>query len=565
MPIGSEPPNTTQATAIEIKPASVSSANWKYNQPTSWYPYGDVYPPPAGGGPPPIYTELWYKFKPGVSFIPRTSPTVFSVVVKNIGSFVFHPPYSHASVATVYNASNSVIVSGKVVQFNTGINGNDWYYIKVVTPPHVDIAQCFITIEFVEMPVYPIKVGAILVQDNVMDAPIVALPTDGAANNQLYTPKTMLIAEPNHSLGGTAAGDILITGETCIADVRANGISVRDKNYVLVGSPAIGNQIYYIKANANRRNFWVSYVNAPNNICRAVEADGSLGIPYFFADPVIHMCAFDYRWLFYHTVGSNAIKMHDLVNNVVMPDLVPTPSPYIGEILDILASPRGTVIVNYSRPVGSQSFQHTIREYHIPGGFKVSEWNFASNFYGGRINYGEDFSHIYAWTIESSIAFPPVTNTQNTSFFRKIRLADGVIVYTRGFHSFRNSALIDDQILYANNSMDVTIPQRFGAAGGSSDLNFWVSPIQVDGGTGIAPPPWGLIPPESEYPPGTPQPPFVFPPTGPPPVGPPQPIGGGIMVLDPDNITRHDVYYGVNEQEIVDGIPVTIRTAFIGD
>jgi len=563
MAIGFKPPNTVQAGAIEIIPVSNSSANWKYNQYTSWYEFGDVYPPPAGGGPPPEYFELWYKFKPGTSFTPRSTPTIFSVVVKNIGTVTFHPDYNFASVVTIYNASNSVIVTGKVVQFNTGINGNDWYYIKVVTPPHTDIAQCSITIEFTELPIYPIKIGAILVQDNVLDAPIVALPTDGNAANQLYTPKTMLIAEPNHSLGGTAAGDILITGETCIADVRAGGVTIRDKNYVYMSSPAIGNQIYYIKANANRQNFWVSYVNAPYNICRAIEKDGSLGIPYFFADPVIHMCAFDHRWLFYHTVGNNAIKMHDLVNNVVMPDLVPTPSPYIGEILDILCTNRGTVIVNYSRPVGSETYQHTIREYHIPAGFKVSEWNFGSNFYGGRINYGEDFNHIYVWTHQTSFNIP---GPNSISFFSKIRITDGIILYTRGFQHFKNSALIHDKILYANNSIAVTIPQRFGSAGGSSDLNFWVSPIQVNGGTGLLPPPWGLIPPDEQFPPYTPEPPFIFPPIGPPvlPI-PSSEVGGGIIRIDPDNIVRHDVYYGIDNTLRNQAIPAIIRTAFIGD
>jgi hypothetical protein len=255
--------------------------------------------------------------------------------------------------------------------------------------------------------------------------------------------------------------------------------------------------------------------------------------------------------------------------------------------------PDTNVLVGYNNTITPTTY--TVRRYDAVTGAVVRDYVFTSNGAFNRINYGESIDVFYIWTHEAS----------GVSTLRKVNLASGVVQLTTNYREYEAGRLILDQEMYnADGSPGVPIQQ----SGFTNKFNFWINPAYVVA-SGITADRGGLLnvppspPPDDEYyPPVITFPPIV-PPTYPtlpnevpppggvyvPPEVPPYPgypwlpappgstpippavtalplkIGGGLIILDPANTTRHDVYLDEQGKELPVAVKVVIRTSLLGD
>lgn len=574
---GSVPPlNSTKAGAIEIDNSSfwtIVSNTRSIQQATSYYPYYDQIPPPPEEpqpGPPPIFFDLWYKFKYGTSFPASQFPvTVLTATAWNVGGPTrtipppnpVRPGYPNASVITVYDEADNVIITGKRVMFTA--DKNQYYYIKIVTPPSLSYSNA---VKFQLTEIFPsaIRKGTIYVQESNTNYPITALPTGYNYQNA----RNFIFPRSGHSLGG-GAGDILPNGVSCIMDYIAGGVSVYPKNFhpIIATFPLTGG-IHNIKRDGAGNSFWISYSNAGVGVVRQIKVDeiiwegdihtgnytATLGPPLGITAPVDRLCARNNDVLYYVLVGSYAVKRWNVITNTAVPDLTGE-RPDLGIITDVLVLPNSNVAVSYTSGAGLK-----IAVYDGVTGVMNLVFEYDSSDIYNRMNYSEDPTDVYIWTHETS----------GQSVFRKIRLTDGVVTRTTRTKDFQAGVYIKDTDLYDTDGTILYPIQEFGAP---YLYNFFIATVSHGAGLYYPPSP----PPDDEfYPPVLqPLPPYEFPPSEQPSVpGQPPPVitppvdpvkvGGGLIIIDPSNITRHDEYLSKTGESIQSAIKVTIRTAFLG-
>jgi len=579
--------NTTKATAYDV--ANLPSIGTGIHEIDQVIGYGI---------PPTItYDTLWYKM-----FIPLTFSNMYCVTVWNMGGPYYAPSppddewvqppdakpgAAYPCIVTVYDASDVVIVTGKHVQFSTNGRKNTWIYFKVEQPaPHFPNGiVCYAKFRVGMAGGEAIRIGTIFVQDEQANGVVMAMPAGYAGYNN---PRNIVFPEDAHSVSG-GSGDVLSSGVNCIIDHYGNCVTVRDKNYrnpIFV--PNIGTTVYNIRRNADGlSNFWISYTTggmnkvAPINIVHNASnnlVSATLGPALGITSIVDRLCARSNQILYYVTQGSSTVKRWNIIDNIAMEDLVGNPN--LGTITDLLVLPDGSVVVGYNKQIDPPiaDTRYTIRRYDGITGTHVRDYVFDSQGQYNRINYGDDANHLYLWTHELS----------GESTFRKVRLVDGVVIWRIVNREFNTSGkLIIDNELYQADGSQGNPAQFFGAG---ARFNFWVSQVvaQPSGYTsngggliGITPtqlPDDEYYPPIIAFPPlpGTSVPeipsypgyPWLPPPPGaiPPGTLPTElKIGGGLIILDPDNMTRHDAYLDHQGQPIQVPIKVSIRTAFLGD
>ena len=557
------------------------------------------------GRPTSIYTELWYKL-----LLSGTISTMYSTSVWNLGGnyyepwpypddeYVPPPParpgYQYRSVVTVYDANDVVITSGIHVEFTNINRKGTWVYFKVTQPSHWPIPiVCWNMIQVVVANVgSAILQGTLCVQGEASGDVIYAHPAGYGGYNSA---RNLGFPENGHSVHG-GAGDILYSGVTCIVDHQGGCVTVRDRNFrnpfYIAG---VGTEVHNIRRNADGyRNFWLSYTTGGVNRCTPINithdanfnpTTATLGTPLGITDLVDRLAARAGEILYYVVRGTNIIRKWDIVKDVALFDTIPDQG--IGTITDILILPDGNLLVGYNSALNPTTY--TIRRFDAISGARLRDYVFTSNGEYNRINYSEIITHFVVWTHEKI----------GESTVRKVNLDNGSILWTSTYREFEAGRLILDTEMY---KADGTQGQAAQMIGFTNKFNFWVNPvytspsgITANGGgfMGVPPSP----PPDDEYyPPVLTFPPIlVYPPGGgsvdptPPPEIPPYPgypwfppppnttpvppaalpmalkIGGGLIVIDPTNKTRHDVYLDQQGNPFPVPIVVTFRTGFLGD
>jgi len=558
---------------------------------------------------PTVYQEVWYKF-----LLPNYYE-VYNCTVWNIGGpyYVMWPPlddemmppdparpgYGTPCIVTLYDATDNVITVGKHIQFTSQGRFNTWLYFKVTQPePHwsgyYGNIYCESKFRIERMSRGSIVPGNLMIQG--VDKIAVVQPDNYLGRTSpLYN--YVFPELSGHSVGG-GAGDVLLTGVNCIQDSVAGGVSVRSKHYLAAVTFPIGTTVYNITCNADRINdFWVSYTQGGANICRPIHihAEGqfpyspvscSLGTPLGITAVVDRLRARANQVLYYVEQGSYDVKVWDIQNNVALPNLAGNPG--LGVVTDILIIPGGNVLVGYN--TGTVPTTYTIRTYDGVTGAFIRDYVFYSNGPYNRINYTEDNNFIMLWTHEQN----------GLSTFRRVNVNDGAVNWTVHSKEYENNALVLDQELYQEipySMPSAGIPQYATQANGpESRYNFWVHPVYVftnansTNGEGIMHVNITGIPPDDEFypiyfppylPDGTfdPTPPYPgypwtpppLPLPGDPPLRPPNimplpvKIGGGLILLDPQNTARTDQYQSRSGEMLNVPIKMNIRTAYLGD
>lgn len=601
MSIGGVPVNSTKAGALEIKlqgysnnitggageaifqpqtpPPGAQFGGYGFGGITSYWPgSGEQFPPPDEPTyPDPIYTDLWYKFSVGSSaFGGAGFRGMLGLTVWNAGgngtvnvppwNTQINPGYNYASTLTVYDDADNVVVTGKRVQFFAGNYQNyniKTYYIKITTPIRTDIPQNRVQILLVpygrtQFSGAPFRIGSIMVQNDDPYRPIAALSTVnenpwvrdfvGIPSDQ-YSGTGAVIPDSFSTFGG-GAGDILPNGVTCIMNVVKNGFSIWEKYYISRAPIVIpATNIYVIRRNGDGTNFWVAYDEGTVHKVRSVAQDGTLGTPIGLPAgvKVSRLCARGNEVLYYNLEGEYSVKRWNLITNSALPDLVPAPSPSVGFVNDVMVLINGDVLISYTDPTAITAR----RVDGITGALKM-EYRFTTvDVLGIRCTYSHDPTQFWMRTHEKN----------GESTYRCIRMIDGIVISTTKSKDFIGGILIDDTILYNADGTPYNHPQFFG---GSGRWNFWISPVS---GVPVTGPPL-----DDEMGPPILFPPYPFPPPETPPGGsgtpdpiPPIQIGGGLVILDPDNITRFDSYLDSAGNLVKSTIVSTIRLAFLGD
>ena len=565
MAIPTPPPNTTKATAREL---TYDNRNDEYffMQQTSTYGYTPPDPPV-----PPLYYDLWFKAFDIVNC--KGSVTVHN---QSLG-------LSDTPVVTVYDEADNVLGLGNCVQFERSTHPTSgWYYFKVHTPQNNPTALCEVSIVIKLVRGGPILASSIVIQNEPAKEPLsIIIGTTQAFNFIRHTINASNPTDTNHTLNGKC-GDTLPSGETCVEDQAIKGVTIRNKYYGVplteagedgsvsrpLGLTSV-NDLYHIRRNADGRNFWLSYLLAGTPIVRSIAVTGGVLGPVFdLGGKVVALCTKADQAIYYTLESDiNVVRRWDLVNNRRAANLTVPTAP----VKDIIITATGEIIVLY---VFSDS-AHVYR--YNEAGTVLSAFQLPTVNNAARINYaGSNPNQFVLWTHEPGI-----------SLFRWVNLINGQIydpVKSQEFNS--TGAYVNVADLYG--------PLQFGyykgpvqRVGGGQASNFWIQPVVSRGGCYVpytVPPDDEYIPPVfppyqyPQYPPETPGGVYPYPPDPPqtPPVIPieppppiivnPENIGGGIMIIDPSNATRHDVYQGRNAGETLQAsIIAYIRTAFLGD
>jgi hypothetical protein len=290
---------------------------------------------------------------------------------------------------------------------------------------------------------------------------------------------------------------------------------------------------------------------------------------------VDRMCARSNQILYYTLRGSNIIHRWNIATNAPFTDLIPDLG--LGTVTDILVLTDGNVLIGYNSLTSPTMY--SIRMHDGLTGAPLQSHGFVSQGQYNRMNYGETSAFFYVWTHDML----------GESTVRKVRVVDGVIVWTSKYREFENGRLILDQEMYAGPNGGPSDPVQF--FGTTNKFNFWVSPVEFTpygtraDNSGFFNVPTNVRPPDAYYPPG-----ITYPPIGsvggpaapypgypwfPPPPGMitdpvhevpvPVQIGGGLIILDASNTERQDQYLNVDGLPLKVPISVTIRTAFLGD
>jgi hypothetical protein len=570
MAIPTPPPNTSKATAIALEWQD-NQNRYYYIQSTSTLGYNRADPPPDPI-PPPIYYDIWFKAQNAV--LCRGSVTAHNL---SQGS-------TAPSIVTVFDENDNILGEGPTAQFEP-VAGNLWYYFRIHTPDNVPEADVVVDIIANIVSGGPVLSASIVNQPEETNQPLtIVIGTAQSFNFIRHVANNSNPTDTNHPMHGKC-GDILPSGETCIEDRAIKGVTIRNKYYgapltelgedgsISVPLGLVNNDdLYYIRRNADGRNFWLSYKLTGVPIVRSIAVTGGVLGPVFdLGGLVIAMCAVANRVLYY-TIESDAavVRRWDLVNNRRLIDL----TPVVSRVKDIIVTSAGDVLVLYIDPTNAHVYRYNSITGTIITVYKVATINgFA------RINYyGANPNHFVIWTRG------PVNGVSN---YYTVILATGQVagpIVVKEFNA--NNGYINVADLYEKKQGNVYIgpTQRVGPGPSS---NFWIQPVTSRGGCYVpAPPIWDdeFIPPvfpPYEYP--------VFPPEGPPggvypyppdppetippiPIQPPPPaivnpanIGGGLIVIDPSNAIRHDVYMDKTGTTLQASIIAYIRTAFLGD
>lgn len=520
----------------------------------------------------PVYYELWYKLANAV--VCKGSATVHNL----------SQGLPAASIITVYDEADNVLAQGSTVHFER-VPNNLWYYFKVTTPQTPPLADVIIDITINIVRGGPILSSSTVIQNEKANERLSVIIGSVEAFNYIgHVVNGSNPTDTNHTLNGKC-GDILPSGETCIEDQAIKGVTIRNKYYGVpltaegedgsVSRPlglVTVNDLYYIKRNANGLNFWLSYLLAGTPIVRSIQVTGGVLGPVFdLGGKVIAMCAKADQVLYY-TIESDpaVVRRWNLVTNRRATDLTaPT-----ALVRDIIISSAGEVIVLY---VGATSAH--VYKYSETGSLLLA-FEFPTINSAARINYaGPIPTQFVLWTHEPGI-----------SIFRWININNGSVYNTITIKEFNiNGGYINVADLYEQKQGNVYLGpvQRVGAGPAS---NFWIQPVVSKAGCFV---PY-TIPPEDEYfpptfppfnypdfgqnpsqspggvypyPPGAPDTPPVIPIEPPPPsIVNPANIGGGLIIIEPTNAVRHDVYQGRNAGETLQAsIIAYVRTAFLGD
>lgn len=559
------PVNIDKASAIYLEWQD-APRKYYYIQSTSVKGY-DPANPPAPPLPPPVYYDLWYKAL-------NAANCKGSVTVHNLSQGVVAP-----TTVTVYDQNDNVLGTGSTVEFEPSQLG-PLYYFKVHTPqtPAAEDVVIDITVNIVSGG--PILAGSIIIQNEKAKEPLTAIIGSVQAFNFIR----QIPLDTTNYLNGKY-GDILPEGTSCIENQTIKGVTLRDKNYgygydttegqqlnVPLGLATV-NDLYAIRRNADGRNFWLSYLFNGTPIVRSLAVtNGVLGPIFDVGGKVTSLCA-KAGFVLYYTIESDpqVVRRWDLVNNKRVANLT-TPT---ATVRDIIITSTGDVIVLY---IGATS-AHVYR--YNEAGTLLSSFELPTINSAARINYaGSNPNQYVLWTREPGISLFRWVNLQNNQLYEPIKVREFDV----------NGGYINVPDLYEKKEGNVYIGpvQRVGPGPSS---NFWIQPVAARGGCFVP----NFNPPDDEYIPIT-FPPFNYPdygqnpsqlppggvypyppdpPTTPPviPINPPPPvfvnpanIGGGLVVIDPSNATRHDVYQGRNPGETLQSsIVVYIRTAFLGD